>query len=165
MGVSRLAALVVQVSCLFLIPYVLLPTFSGFLLGLLNFRFNLSLNELKAVLVAWSLYVLSEYKSVLQVAWLWSKTDGVCIADSCIRVCRKSNIIFLYHWYFQYHRICEVIWCESQACLHQCQDLLQSHFYYSRPHSKLTVSQVMQNESWHYTQLWYVLSLRSKDVS
>lgn len=70
MGVSRLAALVVLVSCLFLIPYVLLPTFSGFLLGLLNFRFNLSLNELKAVLVAWSLYVLSEYKSVLQVAWL-----------------------------------------------------------------------------------------------
>lgn len=57
MGVSRLAALVVLVSCLFLIPYVLLPTFSGFLLGLLNFRFNLSLNELKAVLVAWSLYI------------------------------------------------------------------------------------------------------------
>lgn len=81
------------------------------------------------------------------MAWSCSKTIGICIVIlALIRVCHKSNGSFLYHWYFQYYRICQVILLERQGCLHCYLDLLQNHFSYFNPHSKMAAFLVTQNE-------------------
>lgn len=64
------------------------------------------------------------YNPLLWMEWTCSRTSGVYTVilqwESAINSGRRQ------HTDFYYHRVCQVLWCQWQGCLHCSLDLLQS---------------------------------------